>query len=49
MFETTSVDVCEPVKKILVTAWVAGAPSKQAHAAITTLNSLIVFISLYPD
>jgi hypothetical protein len=47
MFETMSVEICEPVKKTLVTAWVVGAPSKQAHVAIKTLNCLIVFIRFW--
>src|ERR1051326_5154121 len=33
MFETTSVEVCDALKKAFVTAWVAGAPRRQAPAA----------------
>ena len=33
MFETTSVEVCDALKKTFVTAGVVGAPNRQAHAA----------------
>ncbi len=33
MFETTSLELCEALKKTFVPAWVTGAPSEQAQAA----------------
>lgn len=44
MFETTSVAVCEALKKMFVTACAAGVPSKQAHVANRLVRSILVFI-----
>ena len=41
MFETMSVEICDALKKTFVTAWVHGAPSRQAHAAVRVAKEFV--------